>query len=57
LYVTLFDTRAHIHDVLLCRNSVHTLLEAMRNMLDNIHVAEVPAEAGDEASDDDAHPG
>ena len=40
-----------------CRNSVHSLLEAMRDLLGNIHVAEVPAEAGDEASEDEVQPG
>jgi hypothetical protein len=41
----------------MCRNSVHSLLEAMRDLLGNIHVAEAPAEAGDEASDDEVQPG
>ena len=35
------------------RNSVHNLLDAMRDLLGNIQLPEHPAEAGDEASDDE----
>ena len=35
------------------RNSVHNLLDAMRDLLGNIQMPEHPVEAGDEASEDD----
>ena len=38
------------------RNSVHSLLDAMRDLLGNIQLPDVP-DAGDEASDDDRDPG
>jgi len=39
------------------RNTVNTLLGAMRDLLGNIQVVEAQGEAGDEASDDDVPPG
>ena len=38
------------------RNSVHNLLDAMRDLLGNIQMPEHPAEGGDEASDDERDP-
>lgn len=38
------------------RNSVNSLLDAMRDLLGNLQLPEVPAEAGDEASEGEEEP-